>query len=64
MYAKVWSGAIELQLGDNKSVLLQNGRTAFLRNSFSQPQIVPDIPPLLRSLLEENARQPLRTIAS
>ena len=50
MYAKVWSGAIELQLGGNESVLLANGRTAFLRNGFSRPQIVADIPPRLRTL--------------
>ena len=49
MYAKVWSGSIELQLG-NGTVLLNNGRTAFLRNGFSQPQLVPDIPPLLRTM--------------
>lgn len=49
MYAKVWSGSIELQLGNN-TVLLKNGRTAFLRNNFSQPQLVPDIPGRLRSL--------------
>ncbi|MDH3534334.1 MAG: FecR family protein [Gammaproteobacteria bacterium] len=57
MYAKVWSGAIELQLG-NLSVLLQNGRTAFLRNSFSQPLIVTDIPLRLRSM--EGAPRPDR----
>lgn len=50
MYAKVWSGSIELQLANNNTVLLQNGRTAFMRNDFSQPLLVPDIPPLLRSL--------------
>lgn len=49
MYAKVWNGSIELQLANNNVVLLQNGRTAFLRNGFSQPQLVPDIPPLLRN---------------
>jgi hypothetical protein len=49
MYAKVWSGSIELQLG-NKTVLLRNGRTAFMRDSFSDPQLVPDIPGRLRSL--------------
>ena len=49
MYAKVWSGSIELQLGSG-TVLLNNGRTAFLRNSISQPQMVPDIPALLRSM--------------
>ena len=49
MYAKVWRGAIELQLA-NRKVLLENGRTAFLRNNFSQPQLVPDIPALLRRM--------------
>ncbi len=49
MYAKVWSGSIELQLGSG-TVLLNNGRTAFLRDSFSQPQLVPDIPALLRAM--------------
>ncbi|MCP4876392.1 MAG: FecR domain-containing protein [Gammaproteobacteria bacterium] len=49
MYAKVWSGAIELQLG-SKTVLLKNGRTAYLKNNFSQPQLIPDIPARLRSM--------------
>jgi hypothetical protein len=50
MYAKVWNGSIELQLGNNRTLLLQNGRTAFLRDNFSQPQLVPDIPPGLRTM--------------
>lgn len=50
MYAKVWSGAIELQLGNDEIVLLDNGRTAYLRNNFSRPLMVPDIPALLRSM--------------
>ncbi|MCP4391646.1 MAG: FecR domain-containing protein [Gammaproteobacteria bacterium] len=49
MYAKVWSGSIELQLGNNKTLLLKNGRTAFLRDNFSQPRLVPDIPAKLRT---------------
>ena len=49
MYAKVWSGTIELQLGDSM-MLLQNGRTAYLRNNFIQPQLVPDIPVGLRTM--------------
>ena len=57
MYAKVWNGEIELQLA-NKVVLLKNGRTAFLRDSFSDPQMVPDIPGRLRSL--EGAPRPDR----
>lgn len=48
MYAKVWSGAIELQLGD-QTVEVPNGRTAFLTSGFGQPRFVPDIPALLRS---------------
>ena len=50
MYAKVWSGSIELQLGNNKTMLLGNGRTAYLRNNFSQPQLVADIPAQLRNM--------------
>ena len=49
MYAKVWSGSIELQLG-NSTLLLENGRTAFMRDAFSTPQLVSDIPPLLRTM--------------
>jgi hypothetical protein len=49
MYVKVWSGSIELQLGD-KIMLLKNGRTAYLRNMSSQPLLIPDIPPKLRSM--------------
>jgi len=49
MYAKVWSGSIELQLG-NDTLLLENGRTAFMRDAFSAPEIVPDIPPRLRTM--------------
>ena len=48
MYAKVWSGSIELQLAD-RLVPLPNGRTAFLRNSFAPPQLVPDMPARLRT---------------
>lgn len=49
MYAKVWSGEIVLQLAD-QSVLLRNGRTAYLRNNFTQPQLIPDIPARLRTM--------------
>ena len=49
MYAKVWSGAIELQFG-SKKMLLNNGRTAYLKNNFSQPLLIPDIPAKLRSM--------------
>ncbi len=48
MYAKVWRGSIEMILG-NQTRLLENGRTAFLRNSFAPPVIVPDIPAQLRN---------------
>ncbi len=57
MYVKVWSGAIELQLGDGP-VLLENGRTAYLTNAFSQPLFIPDIPARLRTL--EGAPRPDR----
>ena len=49
MYVKVWSGAIELQLG-SKLMLLDNGRTAYLKNNFSPPILIPDIPAKLRSM--------------
>ncbi len=49
MYARVWNGAIVLRLG-NDSVLLNNGKTAFLKNKLSAPVIVPDIPIGLRNL--------------
>jgi len=53
MYAKVWSGSIELQLGgqgSNKLMVLTNGRTAYLRNNFSKPLLVTDIPARLRAM--------------
>ncbi len=50
MYAKVWRGSIELQLGGNKTVVLPNGRTAFLKNGFTTPVLIPDIPALLRNM--------------
>jgi hypothetical protein len=55
MYAKVWSGAIELQLR-NGLVLLDNGRSAYLKNNFSAPQLIPDIPAKLRTM--EGAPRP------
>jgi len=48
MYAKAWRGEI-LLLQKDKSYLLPNGRTAFLRNASSRPQLVADIPALLRN---------------
>lgn len=58
IYAKVWSGSIELQLGNNKTTVLNNGRTAFLKDSFSPPLLIPDIPPQLRTM--EGAPRPDR----
>ena len=55
MYAKVWDGSIELHLV-NGSLLLDNGRTAFLENNTSQPQLVSDIPAKLRDM--EGAPRP------
>ncbi|MFT5219588.1 MAG: hypothetical protein ACI9LO_001624 [Planctomycetota bacterium] len=49
MYTKVWSGAIELQLG-TKTMLLENGKSAYLKNSFSLPQLIPDLPVNIRSM--------------
>ena len=43
MYAKVWKGSIALQYGD-EVLVLPNGKTAFMLNNFSVPQVVPDIP--------------------
>jgi hypothetical protein len=48
MYAKAWQGSILLYLS-GETRLLQNGRSAFLRNNFSTPQPVADIPPQLRN---------------
>jgi hypothetical protein len=48
MYAKAWRGTVLLYLrGD--TVVLPNGRTAFMRDNASPPRLVADIPPLLRS---------------
>jgi len=47
MYAKVWRGQIVLQLG-NGQMLLGNGRTAYLRDNFSTPKLISDIPAKLR----------------
>lgn len=49
MYVKVWSGSIELYLG-SKIMLLNNGRTAYLRNNFSHPLLILDIPAKLRHM--------------
>jgi len=58
MYAKVWSGSIELQLANNNISVLNNGRTAFLKDSFSPPLLIPDIPARLRTM--EGAPRPDR----
>ncbi len=49
MYAKVWQGSIEMIFSGRRQ-LLENGRTAFLRNSLAPPVIMPDIPARLRNL--------------
>lgn len=49
MYAKVWSGTIELQLASG-TVLLSNGKAAFLKNGFTAPIILPDIPVHFRKM--------------
>ncbi len=49
MYAKVWSGTIEIQLSTG-TILLKNGKAAFLRNGFSAPILLPDIPVQFRSM--------------
>ena len=50
MYAKVWDGAIVLNLVGRESFLLDRGRTAFLTSRSGQPQLLPDIPAALRNL--------------
>ena len=47
MFFKVWNGGIDLQVG-NRTVPVENGRTAFLTSAFSPPVFVPDIPAALR----------------
>lgn len=49
MYAKVWDGAIELQYQGGR-MLLQNGKTVFIKNAFSRPVIIPNIPVHLRKM--------------
>ena len=50
MYAKVWNGAIVLNLAGNQSLLLDRGKTAFLVNRTSRPRLLPDIPAALRNM--------------
>jgi len=49
MYARVWDGAIELQYQGGK-FLLQNGKAAFIKNSFSAPVVIPSLPVHLRKM--------------
>jgi hypothetical protein len=49
MYARVWNGEIEFQNESGKFVL-PAGRTAFVKNAFSRPRIVPNIPIQLRNM--------------
>ena len=57
MYARVWSGAIEMQFEGGK-MLLENGKAAFLKNGFTRPVIIPDFPVHLRAM--GNAPRPDR----
>ncbi len=57
MYARVWSGAIELQFEGGK-MLLENGKAAFVKNGFTKPVIIPDFPVHLRTM--GNAPRPDR----
>ncbi len=43
MYARVWGGAIEFQF-QGGSLLLENGKAAFLINGFTEPVVIPDFP--------------------
>ena len=49
MYARVWSGAIEFQF-QGGTLLLENGKAAFLRNGYSKPLIIADFPVHLRNM--------------
>ena len=55
MFAKVWSGAIEMKLGQ-QTLVLQNGRTAYFKNNLGQPIFLPDLPVNIRSM--EGAPRP------
>jgi hypothetical protein len=49
MYVRVWRGAIELQY-QGGTMLLEDGKAAFLKNGFSKPVIIPKFPVHLRSM--------------
>ena len=49
MFASVWSGAIEIQF-QGGMLLLENGKAAFMRNGFSQPVIIPNLPVHIRNM--------------
>lgn len=49
MYAKVWNGEIEFQYQGGKFVL-QTGQSAFMKNAFTAPVIIPDMPIHLRNM--------------
>jgi hypothetical protein len=57
MYARVWSGAIEFQTV-NGNFLAENGQVFFLRNAFSRPVAVAEMPVYLRTM--GNAPRPDR----
>lgn len=57
MYARVWSGAIEFQFQGGK-MLLENGKVAFVKNGYSMPVLIPDLPVHLRTM--DNAPRPDR----
>ena len=49
MYASVWNGAIEIQF-EGGSLLLENGKAAFMRNGFSKPVVIPNLPVHIRNM--------------
>ena len=49
MFASVWTGAIEIQFQGGK-LLLENGKAAFMRNGFSKPVVIPNLPVHLRNM--------------
>lgn len=48
LFAHVWSGSIEFQL-ENRTLLLSENQTAFLPNHQTQPQLLPELPPILKN---------------
>lgn len=49
MYARVWEGAIEFEF-QGGNMLLENGKAAFLKNAFTPPVVIPDLPIHLRKM--------------